>query len=73
MVLDAEGFSCSSGSACKTGNPEPSAVAKAIGLQEDWALGTLRVTLSHLTADEDIKRFLQVLPEAVRKVRALNI
>jgi cysteine desulfurase len=72
MVLDAAGFSCSSGSACKTGNPEPSAVAKAIGLQEDWALGTLRVTLSHLTTDEDIERFLHVLPEAVNKVRALN-
>ena len=34
MVLDSDGFSCSSGSACKTGSPEPSAVVKAIGIEE---------------------------------------
>jgi cysteine desulfurase len=71
MVLDANGFSCSSGSACKTGNPEPSAVVRAIGIEEDWALGTLRVTLSHLTADDDLEQFLAFLPEAVRRIRAL--
>ncbi len=31
-LLDAAGFACSSGSACKTGNPEPSEVMNAIGL-----------------------------------------
>jgi cysteine desulfurase len=71
IVLDSEGFSCSSGSACKTGNPEPSAVVKAIGIEEGWALGTLRVTLSHHTTDEHLEKFLSFLPEAVRRVRAL--
>jgi cysteine desulfurase len=71
IVLDANGFGCSSGSACKTGNPEPSAVVRAIGIDPDWALGTLRVTLSHTTQDDDLERFLQFLPEAVRRVRAL--
>ena len=36
---------CSSGSACKTGDPEPSEVLTALGLTRDWALGSLRVTL----------------------------
>jgi cysteine desulfurase len=71
IVLDANGFSCSSGSACKVGNPEPSEVVKAIGVEENWALGTLRVTLSHKTEDEDLERFLDFLPEAIRRVRAL--
>lgn len=71
ITLDAAGFSCSSGSACKTGNPEPSAVVKAIGVENDWALGTLRVTLSHHTADDDLEKFIGFLPEAVRRVRAL--
>ena len=44
-MLDVEGFACSSGSACKTGNPEPSEVLTALGLERDWALGSLRVTL----------------------------
>ena len=44
-LLDAAGFACSSGSACKTGNPEPSEVMTAIGLSREWGLGSLRVTL----------------------------
>ncbi|RMF47253.1 MAG: cysteine desulfurase, partial [Anaerolineae bacterium] len=44
-LLDMAGFACSSGSACKTGNPEPSEVLLSIGLERDWALGSLRVTL----------------------------
>jgi cysteine desulfurase len=72
MVLDAEGFSCSSGSACKTGNPEPSAVLKALNLPDDWALGSLRVTLSHHTKDEQLEKFIQFVPEAVRRARILR-
>lgn len=72
MVLDAGGFACSSGSACKTGNPEPSTVIKALGLPADWALGSLRVTLSHLTTDEQVESFLDYLPGAVERVRALG-
>lgn len=72
MVLDAEGFSCSSGSACKTGNPEPSGVLKAVGLEDVWALGSLRVTLSHHTKDEQLEKFIGILPEAVRRVRVLR-
>ncbi len=72
MILDANGFACSSGSACKTGNPEPSAVIKALGLTPDWVLGSLRVTLSHLTSDEQLEAFLDTLPEAVRRVRMLR-
>lgn len=72
MVLDARGFACSSGSACKTGNPEPSSVMKAIQLGDDWGLGSLRVTLSHLTEDEHLEAFLDALPEAVRQVRRLR-
>jgi len=72
MILDAAGFACSSGSACKTGNPEPSAVLKALQLSDDWALGSLRVTLSHLTKDEHLESFINTLPDAVRRVRLLQ-
>ncbi|MBN2043726.1 MAG: cysteine desulfurase [Anaerolineales bacterium] len=72
MVLDGRGFACSSGSACKTGSPEPSAVIKALGLAPQWALGSLRVTLSHLTTEEEIEAFLNTLPDAVHRVRMLR-
>ena len=45
MLLDAAGFACSSGSACKTGSPKPSEVLTAVGLPPEWALGSLRVTV----------------------------
>jgi len=70
--LDAAGFACSSGSACKTGNPEPSEVMNAIGLSRDWGLGSLRVTLGKDTTTENVESFLQALPGLVEKVRDLN-
>ncbi len=71
-LLDAAGFACSSGSACKTGNPEPSDVMNAIGLPRDWGLGSLRVTLGSETTSEHVDAFLQVLPGLVENVRKLK-
>ena len=71
-LLDAAGFACSSGSACKTGNPEPSEVMNAIGLSREWGLGSLRVTLGIQTTPADIDAFLNVLPDLVQKARKLK-
>jgi len=71
-LLDAAGFACSSGSACKTGNPEPSEVLKSLGLPREWALGSLRVTLGNATTTADVESFLQTLPLLVEKARKLN-
>ena len=70
-LLDAAGFACSSGSACKTGSPEPSEVMNAIGLSRDWGLGSLRVTLGKDTLPEHIESFLTVLPGLIDKARTL--
>lgn len=71
QMLDAEGFACSSGSACKTGNPQPSEVLTAIGLSRPWSLGSLRVTLGQGTTMREIEAFLAVLPETIQRVRGL--
>jgi cysteine desulfurase len=70
-LLDAAGFACSSGSACKTGNPEPSEVMNAIGLSRDWGLGSLRVTLGKDTLPEHVESFLATLPDLLEKARKL--
>ena len=72
MMLDLEGFACSSGSACKTGDPRPSEVLTALGMSADWALGGLRVTLGKDTTPEEINAFLAVLPGLVERVRKIN-
>jgi len=61
MQLDMAGFACSSGSACKTGSPEPSEVLSALGLSRNWSLGSLRITLGHGSLPEHIDDFLKVL------------
>lgn len=72
MLLDHAGFACSSGSACKTGNPEPSDVLTAMGIPADWGLGSLRVTLGSHTSAEDIQSFVETLPKLVEQVRQLG-
>lgn len=71
-LLDAAGFACSSGSACKTGNPEPSDVLTSLGLPREWALGSLRVTLGVGTTLADVDAFLRTLPPLVEKARGLT-
>jgi cysteine desulfurase len=71
-LLDSAGFACSSGSACKTGNPEPSEVMGLINLTEEWGLGSLRVTLGMATSVSDVEKFLAILPGLVEKARKLR-
>ncbi|MCX6081124.1 MAG: cysteine desulfurase family protein [Chloroflexi bacterium] len=71
-MLDAAGFACSSGSACKTGNPEPSEVMSAIGLTRDWGLGSLRITLGTSTSLAQIDALLETLPSLVQQTRTLT-
>ena len=70
-ILDIEGYACSSGSACKTGDPEPSDVLLSIGFDREWALGSLRVTLGAATTSSQVKNFGKFLPEAVERTRSL--
>jgi len=72
QMLDSAGFACSSGSACKTGNPEPSEVISALGYSRDWALGSLRITLGIESTPEGVESFLKTLPDFVEKARSLN-
>jgi cysteine desulfurase len=71
-LLDAAGFACSSGSACKTGNPEPSDVMVAIGLPRKWGLGSLRVTLGMGTTPDQVDAFVKALPGLVEKARGIG-
>ncbi|MBL8050973.1 MAG: cysteine desulfurase [Anaerolineales bacterium] len=72
QMLDSAGFACSSGSACKTGNPEPSEVITALGHSPDWALGSLRVTLGKDSSAEHVDSFIKTLPSLIEKARKLS-
>lgn len=73
MLLDIEGFACSSGSACRAGNPKPSDVLLAVGIEPKLAMGSLRVTVGRNTQKEEVEAFLECLPEVVFKARKLAV
>ncbi|MGW1171585.1 aminotransferase class V-fold PLP-dependent enzyme [Streptomyces sp. NPDC002550] len=64
--LDREGFSVSSGSSCTSSTLTPSHVLKAMGVLSE---GNVRVSLPAGAGEEDVERFLEVLPGAVAGVR----
>jgi cysteine desulfurase len=69
IQLDMAGIGASSGSACTTGNPLPSPVLEALGLDEQWTGGGLRLTVGRQNTMADVERVLAVLPEAVRTLQ----
>jgi len=71
MHLDQKGIAASSGSACKVGDEQPSALLEALGFGPEWTRGGLRLTLGRATTEDDVERVLNVLPDAVKKVRKL--
>jgi len=69
FVLDSQGIDVSTGSACQAGVAEPSHVLLAMGLDEELARGTLRLSVGAQTTDDDIDRILEAFPDAVRTAR----
>ena len=72
LMLDQMGICCSTGSACSSGSLEPSHVLRAIGLPPEIAQGSLRLTLGDENSEEDIDYVLEVLPEIIKKLRAMS-
>jgi cysteine desulfurase len=71
--LDVEGIFASSGSACLTGDPKPSAVLEAIGLSEEWTRGGLRLTVGRQNTLGDVHYTLEVLPKVVERMRSFKL
>ncbi|MCH2539452.1 MAG: cysteine desulfurase [Anaerolineales bacterium] len=72
MHLDLAGITASSGSACKTGSPEPSTVTRSLRLSQRWELGSLRLSLGRYTASDDIDYTISMLPDIIKRMRAEN-
>ena len=70
--LDIAGIAASSGSACTSGSIDPSHVLIAMGKPLELARNSLRLTLGRDNTDGDIDRVLEILPEIIRRVRALG-
>lgn len=71
LSLDIQGVAASAGSACTTGNSEPSHVLLAMGLGEERARTSLRFTVGRSNSAEEIDEAIDILFETVERVRAL--
>jgi cysteine sulfinate desulfinase/cysteine desulfurase-like protein len=70
LFLDRHGVYFSSGSACKSGSPEPSHVLTAIGLSEEDAHCAVRLSLGVENSEEDIDYTLQAMDQVIRNSRS---
>jgi cysteine desulfurase len=71
LGLDLKGVAVSAGSACTSGNVEPSYVLVAMGLPLDWAMGAVRCSLGRSTTADDIDYVLSCTRPLVEKLRAV--
>ena len=72
LTLDINGIAASSGSACTSGSLDPSHVLLAMGLPHEIAHGSLRLTLSEFTTEEEIDYVLDLLPQIVQRLRDMS-
>ncbi|MCM1299269.1 MAG: cysteine desulfurase NifS [Firmicutes bacterium] len=72
LQLDLKGIAASSGSACTSGSLDPSHVLLALGLTHEVAHGSLRISMSDYTTQEEIDTLLSVLPDIIQKLRAMS-
>jgi cysteine desulfurase len=71
LSLDVLGVAASAGSACTTGNTEPSHVLRAMGLSDDACRSALRFTVGRANSEEQIDDAIDALVESVNRARSL--
>ena len=72
LWLDISGICASTGSACSSASLEASHVLIAMGVPHEKAHGSLRLSISHETTDEDIDYIVETLPGIVEKLRNMS-
>jgi cysteine desulfurase len=70
LGLDLKGIGVSAGSACTSGNVEPSYVLVAMGVPVEWAMGAVRCSLGRSTSAEDIDYVIDSTEPLVAKLRS---
>ena len=68
-MCDLHGLCISSGSACNEGVPTPSHVLKAIGLSDEEALSSIRITLGHTNTMNEVEQAVNIITKLVERIR----
>lgn len=73
ITMDQHGISLASGSACKSGSPEPTHVLIAMGRTEEEAHCSVRFSLSRNTTDEDINETISALEQVLEEKSTVRL
>lgn len=71
LGLDFESISASSGSACSSASVEPSHVLMAMGLSEELAVGSVRISVGKDTSEQDALKVIEAVPQIVTRLRSM--
>ncbi|MGB9742168.1 MAG: cysteine desulfurase family protein [candidate division WOR-3 bacterium] len=72
MNLDLEGIAVASGSACASGEPEPSPTVKAIGVPEIYRNSVMRFSLGEENTEAEIDYTIEVMEQVVKRLREIS-
>ncbi len=72
LLLDLAGICASTGSACSSMSLEASHVLLAMGVPHEKAHGSLRLSITHETTDEDIDYIIEQVPPIVKRLREMS-
>ena len=72
LQLDTRGIIVSAGSACNSSNYEPSHVLKAIGLSDDLARSSIRITIGEDITDLEVDYLIQNIQDCVGRLRSMS-
>lgn len=72
MMLDLEGIAVSSGSACSSGSLDPSHVLLAMGIEPEYAHGSIRFTFGADNTMDEVDFVVDKLKEIIRKLRDMS-
>jgi len=70
LALDQRGVSCSSGSACRSGSPDPSHALTAMGLSAEEAHCALRLSLGYENTEEEIDKVIKRIGEIIQSQKS---
>lgn len=69
LLLSERGVAASAGAACSSGSLDPSPVLLAMGVPARVAHGSIRLSLSRLTSEDELRRAAQIIPECIARLR----
>jgi cysteine desulfurase len=72
FLLSSMGICGSTGSACSSASLEPSHVLTSMGIPVEICHGSLRLTISHDTSDEDIEYMIENVKKVVERLRMMS-